>query len=283
MKIIDLHTHSNQSDGSMSPAELIHHAKEMNLSAIALTDHDTTAGIDEAMAAAEAEQIELIPGIELSAFYKDREVHIVGLFIDHTNQEFQDNIYEVCHDRADRNLHMIRLMRQSGIDITPESLAAEEGDGVLTRANFANYLKRHGYVHSNNEAFDRYLGIGKPFYLPRKYLSPGAAIHNIKLAGGIPILAHPLLYHFNETNLERCVSEFKDMGVEGIEVYYSRNTNHDTLRVRHMADQYGLLYSGGSDFHGTYKPDIELASGTGNLCIPYDVLEKMQQKREYHK
>lgn len=272
LKIADLHTHSKVSDGSLSPAELIDRAVGLGIDAIALTDHDTTDGIIEAAKSANG-RIEFIPGIELSACYLDREVHIVGLFIDPANRDFQDQISEVYLARKNRNAQMVSLMQQAGIEITLEALIAEEGDGVLTRANFANYLRRHHIVKSNQEAFDKYLEHGRPFYIPRKQMAPKAAIDAIHTTGGTAILAHPLLYHLDDAGLDRCVSEMTTLGIDGIEVFYSRNVGHDELRVKHLADKYHLLYSGGSDFHGTYKPDIELGKGTGHLVVPYDVIE----------
>lgn len=281
MKIIDLHTHSNVSDGSLTPAELIKRAISLNISALALTDHDTTDGVAEAAKAANG-QIEFIPGIELSASYLDREVHIVGLWVDADNSDFQNQISEVYLARKNRNAQIIERMQKAGIAITDESLRAEEGDGVLTRANFSNYLRRRGIVKSNNEAFERFLNPGRPFFIPRKHLTPQAAIDAIHTAGGVAILAHPLLYHFDDAALDKCAATMKDYGIEGIEVYYSRNVGSDELRVKHLADKYQLLYSGGSDFHGTYKPDIELGKGTGHLVVPYDILEPLKNQYRTH-
>ena len=278
IKIVDLHTHSNISDGSLSPEELIHRDIDLSISAIALTDHDTIDGISRAKAAAK-EQIEFIPGIELSAFYKDREVHIVGLYINIENEAFYDSISKVALVRDQRNLLMIKNMADHGIDITPEKMFESEGSGILTRANFANYLKNHGYVSSTNEAFKKYLDKGRPFYIPRQQLSPKDAIHMIQLAGGVPILAHPLLYKFTMEQLRQCLRDLKELGLVGMEAYYSRNTGTDTPRMKTLADEFGLIYSGGSDFHGKYKPDIELGIGTGHLRVPYEVLDGIKNAR----
>lgn len=276
MKTIDLHTHSTVSDGSMTPEELIFHAKAAGLSAVALTDHDTADGLAAAQAAAQKADIEFIPGVEFAAYYNDRELHIVGLFIDAANQTFTDAARQTALDRENRNKAMIEKMRAAGIDITMEALNAEEGGGILTRANFAAALVRRGVVSSIKEAFDRYLDKDKPFYIPRKKLLPKDAIDRIHAAGGIAVLAHPLLYHYTEAELDRCVSTLTSIGIEALEAYYSRNSQFDTSRMKKLADKYGLLYSGGSDFHGTYKPDIEIGRGHGNLYIPYEVLENLK-------
>lgn len=279
MKIIDLHTHSNQSDGSMTPSELIFHAKACGLSAIALTDHDTADGIAQARTAAKKAGIELIPGIEFAAYYKEKEIHIVGLFIDETDKAFAATIKQLAADRSERNLQIIQRMQAAGVAISPEALYAEEGHGILTRANFANCLLRRGIVRSINEAFKKYLDDGRPFYVPRKKMPAEAAIRHIHRAGGLAILAHPLLYHFDDIALERCVSALKAAGLDALESYYSRNALFDTGRMKALSAKYHLLNSGGSDFHGTYKPDIALGRGTGNLLIPYDILQQLKDYR----
>lgn len=280
MKIIDLHTHSNVSDGSMTPEDLIFHAKEAGLSAIALTDHDTTDGIAAARAAALRADIEFIPGIEFAACYKDTEVHIVGLFIDETHSAFQKAAKAAADEREKRNTQMIRRMQEAGIDITLEALYAEEGDGILTRANFAACLVRRKAAASVNEAFKKYLDKGRPFYVPRQKLLPETAVSCIHKAGGIAVLAHPLLYHFSDSALETCVTDLKAIGIDALEAYYSRNGLFDTGRMKSLAKKHGLFVSGGSDFHGSYKPDIMIGRGTGNLVIPYEVLESLKSCRD---
>lgn len=276
MDKIDLHTHSTASDGSMTPTELVRHAKEAGLRAVALTDHDTTAGLNEARVAAAALDMELVNGVELAAWQDKTELHIVGLDIDDSQPEFQAAMEEMQQIRDERNLKMIALMAEAGVDITPEKLREKEGNGVLTRANFARYLVSSGFVSSIDEAFKRYLDTGKPFYLPRTKISPGRAIGLIKAAGGIPILAHPMIYKIGRATLEKYVCLLKEQGLEGIEVYYSANTPADDLYVSHLANRFGLKYSGGSDFHGSYKPHIRIGTGKGRLVVPYDILEKLR-------
>lgn len=272
MKFVDLHTHSKASDGSMSPSELIVHAKASGLSAVALTDHDTVAGVPEAAQKARECGIEFIPGVEFSAWYIDREIHIVGLFIDIRQKTFLQKAESVAGEREKRNLRMIEKMQAAGIDITIESLKACEGDGILTRANFAGWLLKHGIVKTYQEAFDKYLDKGKPFYVPRTRLTPEAAIAQIKAAGGIPVLAHPLLYKFTEDGLGGCIAKLIPMGLMAIEAYYSKNMGFDEIRVKNIAARYHLLLSGGSDFHGSYKPDTKIAFP----AIPYEVLAALK-------
>ncbi|MGN0205147.1 MAG: PHP domain-containing protein [Coprococcus sp.] len=278
MDRIDLHTHSNASDGSMTPSELMIHAKEAGLRAVALTDHDTTEGLAEARQAAEETDIELVCGVELAAWQDKTELHIVGLDIDEKQPEFLAAMKEMQQIREDRNRKMIELMANAGVDITLEKLHEKEGAGVLTRANFARYLVSVGFVTSIDEAFKRYLDNGRPFYLPRKKITPERAITLIKSAGGIPVLAHPMLYRLGKQTLEKYVCLLKEMGLEGMEVYYSTNTPSDDLYLSHLANRYDLKYSGGSDFHGTYKPHIKIGTGKGRLVISYDILEKLRKR-----
>ncbi len=277
MDRIDLHTHSTVSDGSMTPAELIRHAKETGLRAIALTDHDTAAGLPEARAAAAKEGIEFINGVELACLMEKTELHIVGLFIDDTDPAFSEAMTEMQAIRDERNLRMIRLMQEAGVDITPEKLRETEGSGVLTRANFAGYLMKTGFVSSISEAFDRWLGDGKPFYLRRQYITPAYAVSLIKKAGGIPILAHPLIYKIGKETLEKYVAALTECGLEGMEILYGTNSESDDIYSRQLADRFHLKYSGGSDFHGSYKPHIRLGCGKGRMVIPYDILEQLKR------
>lgn len=278
MDRIDLHTHSTASDGSMTPSELVRHAKAAGLRAVALTDHDTTDGLAEAAAEAAAIGIELVRGVELAAWQDKTELHIVGLDIDDTQLEFAAAMTEMQQIRENRNRRMIALMADAGVDITLEKLHEKEGDGVLTRANFARYLVSVGFVTSIDEAFKRYLDNGRPFYLPRTKITPQRAIALIQSAGGIPILAHPMLYKLGKATLEKYVRLLKEEGLEGIEVYYSTNSPSDDLYLSRLANKYALKYSGGSDFHGSYKPHIQIGTGKGRLVVPYDVLEKLRER-----
>lgn len=279
MKQIDLHTHSNASDGSMTPAEVIEAAKKANLKAIALTDHDTIDGIYEALEAAERFDIECIPGIELSAFYKELEIHIVGLFLNIEDEKFKKRLCDFRQIREKRNIEMIQKMQEAGIDITLEKLQETEGNSVITRAHLARYLLRIGYIHSISEAFDKYLSPGMPFFVPKTGVSSKDCIETIRENGGVAILAHPLTYKFSRAELIECIETLKSYGLQGMETYYSTFSEADHRDMKRLADIYGLLYSGGSDFHGSVKPHIHIGKGMGRLVIPYDVLEKLKKAR----
>ncbi len=283
MKQIDLHVHSNKSDGSTPPAKLVELAMQKGLSAFALTDHDTVDGIDEALDAARALRAqgktnvpEVIPGIELSTEYHGKDVHLVGLFIDHHSAAFQTYLQEFVKARTERNYKMCDSLRGAGIDITYERLLEAFPDCVLTRAHYAMYLLNHGYCSSVKDAFDRYVGDHAPHFIPREKITPSMAVQLILQAGGVPILAHPVLYRMSDAHLEALVKKLKTAGLVGIEAIYATYTAAEERDMRKLANKYGLLISGGSDFHGEAKPKLELGNGFGRLFVPEDLLEKIR-------
>lgn len=277
MKYIDLHVHSTCSDGTFTPAGLVSYAVQKGLAAIALTDHDTVEGLEEASAAAVGTGLELVPGIEFSTEYKERDIHILGLDIQPKQTDFAKHLQAFQDSRDARNEEMtLRLQNLEHIPITMEALRSAYGDAVLTRAHFGRWLFEHGYVRSIREAFSRYIGDDCPCFVPRKRTDPRQAIALIRNAGGIPILAHPLLYHLTDTELEELVRYLKEAGLQGIEAIYSSNTGLDESSMRRLARKMNLKISGGSDFHGKNKPLLDLGSGKGNLKIPYEVLEQLR-------
>ncbi|MDO4167081.1 MAG: PHP domain-containing protein [Eubacteriales bacterium] len=279
MRTIDLHVHSTYSDGTFTPAELIQEALAQNLSAIALTDHDTIAGIADAQAAVTPyeQQLELIPGTELSVAYENRDIHIIGLFIDPMHEGFRRESAAIVARRLARNQEMIQRFQADGIPITMEQLCADNPDTVVTRAHFARVLITLGYAKDSRDAFRKYLDADTPYYVPRKYISQEDAIALIRDAGGIAILAHPLQYKLDDRALRTLLGHLTDYGLQGIEVKYSTHSHQDETYVRLLAKQFGLLPSGGSDFHGNNKPHITLGKGMGNLSIPYDYLEQLRK------
>lgn len=279
MKFVDLHVHSNASDGTLTPSEVVQLAKKTNLCAMALTDHDTVEGVAEAMAAGKENNIEVIPGVELSCAYISKEIHIVGLFVDCENTGFLDELTRLKETRNARNEEMAEKCREMGMQITMEELFNEYPDAVITRAHFAALLAKKGYVSSVKDAFDRYLNDHGPCFVPRYKMPCEETIALIHSAGGIAILAHPILYKLGNTELEKLVRYLTKCGLDGIEALYSTYTSGDETLIRKLARENGLLISGGSDFHGTNKPHIQLGVGKGNLKIPYDVLENLRKAR----
>lgn len=280
MKYIDLHVHSTASDGTLTPTEVVDHAVKVGLSAFALTDHDTIRGIAEAKARAawhksQGRPIEVYSGVEISAAYKNRDIHILGLLVDETDENLDRILTSFLENRNRRNDKMIEKFAEYGIELTMEDLTEDNQGSVITRAHFAAALMKKGIVSSVQEAFEKYIGDNGPCYIAREYMSPELAIGNIKKAGGVPVLAHPLLYNLPHEELYALVERLKKAGLKGIEVYYSNNRGQDEANVKALANHFGLIATGGSDFHGAVKPAIELGSGKGNLKIPYSVLENV--------
>lgn len=279
MQNIDLHTHSNFSDGTDSPAQLIENAVNAGLAAVALTDHDTVAGIDDALKYIQENKppIRFIPGTELSAGFRDGDIHIVGLFIRHDDPAFKKISDLMVERRIQRNYEMAENLRKAGIPITIEALTSNNPDTVVTRAHFARFLVNNNFVKDIGEAFEKYLDVTSPYYVPRKFITPEEAVTTILKAGGLPILAHPMHYKLENDELESLVERLIDAGLKGIEVKYSNHTEQMEEYVKSLAKKKGLLPSGGSDYHGTNKPDISIGTGRGTLSVPYEYLEKLEQ------
>ena len=244
-KYIDLHVHSTVSDGTFTPCELVHYAIEKNLSAFALTDHDTTDGLEEAFQAASGNNLEKT----VSEFQAAREL---------------------------RNEKMIARLQKEGIPITAKLMEKDFPDSVWTRAHFARFLFDHKYVGSMKEAFDRYLGNHAKCYVPREKVTPFQAIQLIHEGGGKAIFAHPILSGLPKERLESLINELSQNGLDGIETLYVSYTPADELFTKQLAKRYGLKQSGDSDFHGSNKPHIDLGCGKGNLKIPYEILEQLR-------
>ncbi len=280
---VDLHVHSTASDGTYTPSELVDYAIKKGLAAIALTDHDTVAGLQEIRdyAASLESAPEIINGIELSTDLNGKDIHIVGLFIDETEPEFLSNLEIFRNSRDVRNEKMCNGLREGlHMDISFSQLKEAFPGAVITRAHYAKYMLKHGYVQSTQEAFDRYIGDGCPYFVPREKVTPVDGIRLIKKAHGIPVLAHPLLYGMSHDRLDSLVADLKAEGLTAMETMYTTFSAGETNEMKSMADEHQLLWSGGSDFHGSNKTNTDLGTGRGNLFIPLSVLEKL---RDHHK
>lgn len=282
-RIVDLHVHSTESDGTFTPEEVVLAAAKAGLSAVALTDHDTASGVAKATAAAHTCGIELIPGIELSTQYKlstakkqTREVHIVGLYIDPSNPKLLAKTDEFRACRDSRNAKIVDALQKEGFDITMEKLIADNPDSVITRANIARYLYQHGMIKNVQEAFHKYIGDGCKCYVGRFKITPMEAVELIHEAGGVAILAHPLLYRMSTATLQSLIDDLKAVNLDGIEAIYSTYTTGEEQFVKKLARDNNLLISGGSDFHGDNKPMIHLGTGKGHMYVPYQVLETIK-------
>ena len=287
MQAIDLHVHSNRSDGTFSPRQLVDYAMEKGLKAFALTDHDCIDGLEEAIQyadtlkkkAEEGQSLqvpEVIPGIEFSTEYQEQDVHILGLYIHYQEASFQKQLKAFVDSRISRNQKMCRLLTDTGLSVTYEDLLAEFPDAVITRAHYAKYMLNHGYINSMAEAFERYIGDRCPCYVPREKITPVQAVELVLKAGGVPVLAHPLLYHMSDSRLDALISQLTEAGLLGLEAVYSTYTAAEERQMRRLAAKYGLLISGGSDFHGENKPGLDLGTGYGRLFIPCSLLDDIR-------
>ncbi|MGN1141686.1 MAG: PHP domain-containing protein [Oliverpabstia sp.] len=272
---IDLHVHSTSSDGTFTPSELVTLGLKKGLKAFALTDHDTTAGIREAQEAARGTDLTVIPGIELSTAWKNRDIHILGLNIEPENVYFQDKLRDFQIERETRNHKIIRKMQEQGLSISYGEMLKLFPDSVWTRAHFARYLMETHQVHTIAEAFNRFLGDHAPCFVPREKVTPFQAVQLIHHAGGKAILAHPLLYHLTPEQLDELTSQLVKSRLDGIEAIYSSNKGMDETNMRRLARKYNLFITGGSDFHGSNKPTIDMGCGKGNLKIPSSLLKNL--------
>ena len=288
MKLIDMHTHSNYSDGSFPPSEVFSSAAEAGLSAFALTDHDTVDGFIPLSEAAakynaglpESRQIEVLPGVEISAAYKKGDIHILGLLVDPYSDNFNSLLKNAERERVSRNIKMVENLKNAGLPISYNEITAASPDAIITRAHFGKFLVEKGIVTSYAEAFEKYLGDTTPYYVARNFTKPEDAIHGILKAGGVPVLAHPFVYKLPVSELESLVDTLIDYGLRGIEAIYSNHSEYEELYLKQLAAKKGLLISGGSDFHGAPKPAIKIGSGRGNLKIPYEILENLKSEQK---
>lgn len=284
---VDLHVHSTRSDGTCTPTELVALAREKGLAAFALTDHDSVNGIAEALKAAKAASretdaaagIEVVPGIEISTEYEGKDVHIVGLYYDCENPDFQREVRRFTDERRIRNQKMCAKMAADGIPISYEAVEAANPGAVITRANIARYLYDTHYISSIDYAFAHLIGDTCPYFIPREKITPEEAVGFLRKFGGIPILAHPFEYHLGDEGLEKLLQRLAAAGLLGIEAYYCKHGPEETEKALALAEKYHLLPSGGSDFHGTNKPGLELGTGYGHLSVPYALLAGIKRKK----
>lgn len=279
MDRIDLHLHTTASDGTETPSEAVRLARELGLRAIAVTDHDTVAGVAGAVAAGEALGVEVVPGIEVSSDYRDNNVHILGYFIDPASPALRPVLEWVRTERIARNEKIVAAMAADGLDISVEALRAEYPEAVLGRPHMAEHLMRRGYAASVQEAFDRYLGEGGRYYMPKRRISIARAVETIRAAGGVSVLAHPLQYRYPRGEVVELIAYAKELGIQALECHYSEHSPDEQEWLLSQAAAFGLGVSGGSDWHGKRKPHIAMGSGMGGLSVPYSVLEGLRALR----
>ena len=263
---IDLHVHTSASDGQFTPTEIVHQALDIGLRAFAVTDHDTTDGIPEALQAAEGTPLEVIPGVELSTVDSASEAHVLGYYVDQDDADLRDSLARLRHSRLERAQRILTKLARMGMPLDWADLQAIVGTGVIGRAHIALAMLERGYVSTVTEAFHHYIARGRPAYVERYKLKPVEAVRTIEAAGGVPVLAHPLqVYHL--------VPGLADDGLLGLEVYYPGYAPDEIAYLVQLAERHGLIATGGSDFHG---PDVLPGHELGAVAVPYEALQQLQ-------
>lgn len=274
---VDLQTHSTYSDGTFTPREILEHANEEGLVAVALTDHDTVAGLDEFQAAGEELGIETLPGVELSCRVLKQDVDVLGYLIDPDDDQLQGRLETLREHRRERMPKMLDDLEEEGIGLDLEDVRAHATGNVLGRPHLAQALVEHGHVDTVDEAFDRFIGEDGPAYVPKDRLGPKQAVDAIHQAGGVAVMAHPCYVHpaYFPSVLETLV----EAGLDGLEVYYPDHDRQHVAFFTQQARRHDLVMTGGSDFHGDNKPHIELGAGRGDLRVPYRCVEALRARK----
>ena len=280
MEGIDLHIHSTASDGTLSPGEILKLAQKLKIRAIAITDHDTIDGSKEALQAGIPPSVKFLTGVEISASSPPSishagSFHILGYFIKLDDPQLNETLAVLQQARKNRNPLIVKRLNSLGFEFSLEDVSSEIGDGQLGRPHIARYMLKRGFVKSINEAFNKYIAQGGPAYVDKYRVDCKRAIQIILDAGGIPVLAHPILLNFDKDESTELFALLKGMGLKGVEVYYPETPPDMTSFYIELAERYGLLKTGGTDFHGSLKPDIQLGSGRGDFFVPYEIYEKL--------
>ena len=281
---IDLHIHSRASDGTLSPAEIIALASSLNLGAVSITDHDSIAGSREALLGGIPDSLGFLTGVEISAepppsYPGAGSIHILGYGFRLDDPDLNRALEKLQDSRRGRNPEIIARLNKLGIAIRIEEVEREAADGQPGRPHIAKLLIKKGVAKSMDDAFDRYLGNGRPAYVDKFRIESSQAIELINAAGGIPVLAHPCLLELERVEqLEDLLLEMMSMGLKGLEVYYPLNTPPQTMQYSDLAARHRLLMTGGTDFHGDIQPDIQLGSGKGDFHVPFGLYEKLIER-----
>jgi len=270
MKFADLHIHTNASDGTFSPAKLIEESLKARLSAIAIVDHDTLDSIQEAVDLAQGSTLEVIPGVELTAQHEGREVHVLGYFLNHRSKQLISKLKVIQENRIERVYKIIDNLKVLGVELNPDSVFKISGKSTVGRMHIARALVKEGRAGSIPEAFRKYIGDNSPAYVLGFRLSVKEAVKVIHDAAGLAVLAHPYLLHN-----DALITEFASYGLDGIEIYYPEHSQGMINFYLELAKELNLLVTGGSDFHGSAKPDIKL----GMIKLPIELVEKLRQRK----
>jgi len=280
MGYIDLHLHTTASDGVLSPSEIVRYAKAKGLQAIAITDHDTIEGCEEGLSEGERIGFEVIPGIEISAEHSPGSMHILGFFLDIHHPLLNERLEYLQKARAERNPKMVAKLNRLGVEMTYEEVLKASGGGQVGRPHFANVLLEKKYVRSFQEAFDRFLKKGAPAYVDKFRFTSREALHFINEAKGVAVLAHPNTLGVNGySELEKLILKLVEEGLKGIEVYYPEHSSAEVVQYETLAKRYGLLPTGGTDYHGMEKNGLDIGVGRGEMKLSYAIVENLKAIR----
>ncbi|MBT8042702.1 MAG: PHP domain-containing protein [Pontiella sp.] len=274
--MIDLHVHSIYSDGTNTPSELLELAEQRGLTALALTDHDTVAGIEPLLEAAKDSAVEAVPGIELSAACERGTMHILGYFIDHTCPVLLEKMEKVRAGREERNREILKKLNKLGYVLLWSDVEDQAGEDVIGRPHFAEALVAKGLVKTRKKAFDLLLAKGRPAYAERYRYTAEECIGLIHQAGGVSVLAHPATIYMPDAQLKDLVKQLAGHGLKGIEVYYAEHNPANRARFSGWAKEFGLICTGGTDYHGTNTPDLKLGTGFGQLRVPDEAFDQLK-------
>ena len=276
-RMIDLHVHTTASDGTFTPSDVVLLAKKAGLAAMAVTDHDTISGVEEAVNKAKEVDLELVPGVEISVGDTE-DVHIIGLYIDYKDTKLLKVMDTLSNYRKTRNEEMILNIRKEGFDITYEAIEKLMNTNNIGRLHIAYYMQKMGMVSDYRKVFKKYLIPGTKTYVPMKKLSEEKGINAILQSGGIPVLAHINYLKQSDADIEKTVRGLMGYGLKGIEVFYSGYDKRIEKLAYRISEKYNLIKSGGTDFHGARRPGVYLGTGRGNLCVPYEFLVDIKKK-----
>jgi len=276
--MIDLHVHTSMSDGTCPPERVVKMAREKGLRAIAITDHDTVDGVPRARQAGMELGVEIIPGVEMSTEWPSGIMHILGYFIDIRNERLLQALHYLRSGRMERVPKIVEKLRACNVVISADEVRREAVGGAPGRPHIAEIMVREGYVRTIQEAFDRYLRKGAPAYVEKQKMSPQRAIEIILEADGAPVLAHPYSLNLHtESDMESVLTELISYGLAGVEVYYPRHTTPQIASYHGLAKKFHLAVTGGTDFHGANKPDIELGAMPGMGPLSYRMVEELKR------
>ncbi len=276
---VDLHVHSAASDGTDAPAVVMAKADAAGLRAIALTDHDTLSGIAAARTAAVGLAIELVPGVELSVDHAGAKIHMLAYFVEPTPGPLQDRLAMLRAGRADRNVVIVERLNQLGYSLTMDDVLRHAGGDAVGRPHIADALVEAGYLDNRSEAFVSLLGDGGRAYVERTRLTATEAIRLTTESGGVTSIAHPLTINVDGPSLRAILEELRETGLSGIEAHYSEHPPAIRSQLAEVASDLGLVATGGSDYHGSGKPDLHIGSGRGDLTVPDTALEELVARR----